>query len=200
MKLKQLLKEIKGVFLPPKKEYYIGKIQYGTPYFAPINYCGSIVYIRKLKLISKEVIEKASNVWEVERLKKEPYSNLPIFRRSWNKIVKLFGNRYYIEWGLPIKFGFVDLGWKDKYNTPRFEWAPMFYFYFFNWQFIISWCAPDRDNDKYYEMILSYLYYNNKDIKETKDNWGWVDYETKKSTWNDEFLTEQTKLKLNEDS
>ena len=50
MKLKELKKEIKGVFKPPKKRYYLGKLYYGTPYFYPINFNSTIVKIRKLKL------------------------------------------------------------------------------------------------------------------------------------------------------
>jgi len=38
MKNKELINSIKGVFVSPKKNFYIGKLMYGTPYFYPINF------------------------------------------------------------------------------------------------------------------------------------------------------------------
>ena len=51
MKLSELLKEIKGVFIPPKKSYYLGKLKHGTPYFYPMGFVSTIIYIRKLKFL-----------------------------------------------------------------------------------------------------------------------------------------------------
>ncbi len=121
----------------------------------------------------------------MKRAKK--YSNLPMVRRCKYWTPKIFNKHYYISIGYPIAITNVSLGWKDKYNSPRFEWCPTFAIYFFNWQFIIWWTSPDGDNDKYYEQILWYLYYS-KDIKDAKDSWGWVNTKTKESTWNDKYL------------
>ena len=49
MKIRKLLKEIKGVFIPPKKKYYFGKLAFGNPYFYPWNFNKSILTIRKNK-------------------------------------------------------------------------------------------------------------------------------------------------------
>lgn len=102
------------------------------------------------------------------------------------KYFKLFG--YEISYGWPISVTWYGLGWKDKYETPRYEWQPSFQIYFFKWQFCIFWNAPDDDNDLYYEMILWYLYYSKKDIKKAEETWNWIDNDTKKSTWNSDYL------------
>jgi len=98
----------------------------------------------------------------------------------------LFG--YQISYGWPIYITWYGLGWKDKFGTPRYEWSPSFQIYFFYWQFCIFWNAPDNDNDKYYEMLLWYLNYSNKDILIAKETWGWINYNTKQSTWNNNYL------------
>lgn len=153
----KILKEIKNVFKPPKKIYYLGKLIYGTPYFYPWNFNQQILTIRKQR---------------------------PKYLRC--NYFKLFG--YEISYGYPIYITWYDLGWKDKFETPRFEWSPAFQIYFFKWQFCIFWNAPDDDNDLYYEMILWYLHYSKKDIKKAEETWGWCNYDTKKSTWNNDYL------------
>jgi hypothetical protein len=37
-------------------------------------------------------------------------------------------------------------------------------------------------------MILHYLYYADKDIKKAEKTWGWIDYDTKLSTWDKKYL------------
>ena len=54
MKLSQLIKETKGVFKPPVKKYYLGKLVYGTPYFWPINFNSTIISFRKLEEKTQE--------------------------------------------------------------------------------------------------------------------------------------------------
>ena len=185
MKLKKLLKETKGVFKPPVKKYYLGKLKHGCPYFWPMNFNSSIISIRKLKLRSKE--NYSDYIKDKPWLEKK-FSNVPIVRRTKNWIVKIFSNYYYIAIGFPIIVHTNELGWKDKFNSPRFEWPPAFYIYIFKWQFCIWWNAPDKNNDLYYEMILQYLNYSNKDIVKAEQDWGWVDCETRLSTWNKDYL------------
>jgi len=179
MKIKQLKKAIRGVFKQPKKEYYIGKIYHGAPYFLPMDYHPTIFSVHK---------------------------ELPFIKRSPH--FKLF-NRY-VFYGWPIKVMWLGLGWKDKFNIPRFEWSPAFQIFFFKWQFCIFWVAPGStemiDNDNYYEQILWFLYYSS-DITDAKHTWPWysttlnskhilVDKkkdalfykEYSPSTWNDNFL------------
>ena len=181
MKIKELIKEIKGVFVLPKKQYYFGKLQYGTPYFWPRNFNKNILFIRKLILNSQVYLDSLSN----DYIRKDKmYSNLPMVRRSKYWIVF----DYYIEIGWPISINKLELGWKDKFNSPRFEWIPSFQIFFFHWQFCIFWNAPDGNNDLYYEMILQYLKYSNKNIKVAENNWGWINMKSNTSTWNDKYL------------
>jgi hypothetical protein len=98
----------------------------------------------------------------------------------------LFNKEFSYGW--PIMIVKYDLGWKDKYETPRFEWSPSFQIWFFKWQFCIWWIAPTKDSDNYWEMVLWYLNYSNKDINKARDTWGWTDYNTKLSTWNENCL------------
>ena len=195
MKNKELFKEIDGVFKAPSKNYYFGKLTYGSPYFYPTKFVSTIISIRKLKSRTIEEIEKKNSVYE--HLKNAPinlYSNYPMVRRAKNKIVKIFGNDYYITWGWPISVKTVELGWKDKFESPRFEWAPQFAIFFFNLQFCIWWNAPKlegqkyTDNNVYYEMILWYINYCDKNIKKAEKEWKWVDGNTKESTWNKNYL------------
>jgi hypothetical protein len=111
--------------------------------------------------------------------------NRPKFLRC--KYFKLFG--YEISYGWPIYIYWHGLGWKDKFNSPRFEWNPSFYVFIFRWQFVIKWCAPDGDNDKYFEMILWYHDYCNDNIVQAEKTWPWVaDIKNNKSTWNKNYL------------
>lgn len=183
MKIKELLKEIKGVFKPPVKEYYIGKFAYGTPYFQPINYCDTIIKIRKLKF--REVEDLFKYVVDYPHLENRPesiYSNLPMVRRTKDWIKKTIFGDYLITIGWPFMIKQIPLGWKWKYESIRYEWYPMFQIYFFKYQFVIKWIAPDKDNDRYYEQILWYLKGSNKDLQKAERTWGWTDYKTKEST------------------
>jgi hypothetical protein len=155
--METIKKLVKGVFKPPKKSYYLGRLLYGTPYFYPWNFNSTILTIRK---------------------------EHPRFLRC--KHFKLFG--YDVSYGWPIMIHRNGLGWKDKWNSPRFEWSPAFYIFFFKWQFVIHWNAPDKNNDLYYEMILWWKNYCNKDIVKAEKTWGWQDCNTKKSTWNINYL------------
>lgn len=189
MKTKELLKSIKGVFVPPVKKYYFGKLVHGVPYFYPRSFNKNILFVRKLKLKSQSELDKY--VEQYPHLKDRfdtKFSNIPWVRRNKNWTFKLFGKWWHVQIGWPIAIGTTQLGWKDKFNSPRFEWCPQFYIFFFRWQFIITWVAPDGDNDKYYEMIVQYLYYQDKDIQKARSNWGWVDSNTNKSTWNDNYI------------
>lgn len=98
---------------------------------------------------------------------------------------KLFG--YEISYGWPVKIVKYDLGWKDKFGSPRHEWNPSFQIWVFNWQFCIWWGSLDGNDDKYWEMVLWYLHYSDKDINKARETWGWVDVITKETTWNNKY-------------
>ena len=194
MKIKEILSSIKGIFVPPKKVYYFGKLVYGTPYFYPMNFNPNILSVRKLELKSEEELNSYLEKYPHfrNRIQEVMFSNLPMVRRNKNWTFKIFNQWWHIQIGWPVYIYWNQLGWKDKFDSPRFEWCPAFYIFLFNWQFVIHWTAPDGDNDRYYKMILQYLYYQNRDIKKTEENWGWVDGTTKKSTWNEEYLINQS--------
>jgi hypothetical protein len=190
-----IIKDSAGVFKAPEKSYYFGKIKHGSPYFEPMNFVFSIIRIRKLKPRTPEEVEKKNEQYKHNKNKPDHlYSNMPMVRRASNKIVKAFGNNYYVTWGKPFSIKFTELGWKDKYNFPRFEWVPQFVIHFFGLQFCKWWVAPKLegqkwpDNDKYYEMMLWFVKYSDKDIEMAEKEWGWVDSDTKKSTWDKKYL------------
>lgn len=99
---------------------------------------------------------------------------------------KLFG--YEVAYGWPIAFHRNDLGWKDKWDSPRFEWVPSFIIFFFNWQFAIHWHSPDGNDDKYWEMILWWKHYANRNLHKARMTWPWRDMKTERSTWNPSYI------------
>jgi len=188
MKTKELLRGIKGIFKSPKKKYYLRKAQ-GYPYFFPTCFVPSIFKIRKLirktEEQTKEYLKKYPYLKQSNNTK---YNNYPMVNRSKSWIKTIFGNDYLIVIGCPFCIDNIELGWKDKYSSPRYEWSPSFHIYFFWWQFSIFLNSPDGDNDQYYEQILWYLQYSDKDIIKAKETWPWQNFKTKKSTWNDKYL------------
>jgi len=188
-------KEIFKVFKKPKLHWYLGKIVYGTPYFDPINFVSSIISIRKLIPRLKEEAEKleAGREWSKGHY---DYTNIPMVRRSKYTIVKLFGNHYFISYGWPIKIGTVSFGWKTKYDTYRFEFPPAFYIFFFKWQLFVH-PLPISNNwqDNYWEQILWFVYKCDCDIDKARKTWPWIDGNTRKSTWKDEYLLGYEEIK-----
>lgn len=182
-------KQTWDVFVKPVKRYYIGKLVHGTPYFYPMHFNSSIISIRKLRLKTQEELDKYLETYPHLKHKMEEirFSNLPMVRRNKNWTFKLFNQWWYIQIGWPLSIYSNELGWKDKWDSPRFEWPPAFYIFFFKWQFCIWWMAPDGDNDKYYEVILNWLYYKDRDIDRVRREYGWRDSQGR-STWNEDYL------------
>ena len=111
MKTKDLIKELKGVFLLPRKTRYFGEVKFGTPYFEPRNYVGSIIKIRRLTLRSeKDRLERNKKYKYQKDQPSNIYSNYPIVRRANDKIVKVFGRDYYVAWGYPVSIKSTQLG------------------------------------------------------------------------------------------
>jgi hypothetical protein len=146
----------------PIKKYYLGRIVHGCPYFMPRNFNRNIISIRK--------------------------NSIPMVRRAKDWTFNLFGNQYWIQIGWPIKITWHGLGWKDKYDTPRFEFAPGFYIYFFHWQFCVWTVSPIGRTDSYYEQKLWLEKYCNNNYNKAKETWTCVDGDTKESTWDDNFF------------
>jgi len=191
--IKEIIRSIKGIKKSPfknlKVKYYFGKLKYGTPYFFPINFNPHIISIRKLELRTEEEYNEYLTKYPYEaNTKKVKFSNYPLVRRTKHKIIKIFNKYYYVEIGWPINIYANLLGWKDKYGSPRFEWNPALYFHLFNLQFCIFFIPPINDIDLYWEMYLWYDKYCNRFLGKAKETWGWMDYDTKMSTWNDNYL------------
>lgn len=152
-------------FIRPKKRYYFGKTNFGCPYFYPRNYVKSIIYFKKCN------------------------SKIQFYGRFKSKIIKIFGREHRVGIGYPIVVKKLPLGFKDKYDSPRHEWNPQFHIYFFGLQFAIWWGCPFKENDDlYWEMWLWAYHYNDGNIQKAEETWGWVDYETKQSTWNKNYI------------
>lgn len=93
-----------------------------------------------------------------------------------------------------------DVGWKDKYNTPRYEQPPYIWIHIFGFNLIWYWDKDFEQKefvDDYWEQILWYLYYygnvsygylDNPDLEKAKESWPWRDTVTNESSWNDNFL------------
>ena len=88
----------------------------------------------------------------------------------------------------------VDVGWKDKFDSPRYEYPPAIWIHLFKWNFIWYWSI--EKNDQYWEQALWYLYYSGTisqglgkvpNIDIARKNWPWQDMKGN-STWKDKFL------------
>ena len=96
-----------------------------------------------------------------------------------------------------------DVGWKDKNDTPRFEYPPYIWIRIFKINLLWYWDLPLHQKgiltEDYWEQALWYLYYydnisykcSKPNINKAKESWPWQDYKTKKSSWSDEFLIKQ---------
>jgi hypothetical protein len=159
-------------FKRPKYSFYFGNVIHGTPYFYPRNWVSTIISIS----VSKKTFNGKLD-------------NFKQFSRAW-KIwrFKLLGRVIAIQLGTPIILSRLSLGWKDKYNTPRFEWSPAFQIYFFGLEFSIFLTNPvDEDLDSYWEHVLWVMKYSDGDIDKAKETWEWKD-NNGKSTWDNKYL------------
>ena len=126
-----------------------------------------------------QLINKLKNYIYIHWYNNDVYSN-PLYYQN-SKILKVFkrcpfkmhiGKYHYIMFSdpirnRPIEILFTGLGWKDKYNSPRYEYPPNILFKFFNFEFRIIWTWGDYLKDTiYWEDVLSYYEYNTslKDI------------------------------------
>ena len=79
-----------------------------------------------------------------------------------------------LPYGLPdkwIELYIYDVTWKDKYNSPRFEFAPQINLDLFKkYQLLLTF--QTSDDDIYWETILDIIYYN-KSLKEAIDTNTW---------------------------
>ena len=146
MKKLEFLKVLNSPFKIPRLKFYLGKLNYGTPYFYPRRW----VSIPKDEA-KESATEKLNNLVDAG---KKPKPSL------WKQ---LYIDALKSKKAVPKKIGFdlVGLGYKYKWDEPRFEWGPMLSFVFFKWQFCIFVSVPETSH--YWE---SWIYY----YKETDKN------------------------------
>jgi hypothetical protein len=73
-----------------------------------------------------------------------------------------------------------ELLWKDKFHDPRCEREPYFRFEWLFWGIYGVW-----GDDQYWEQWLWVNKYYDGNYQKAKESWGWVDSDTKQSTWID---------------
>lgn len=117
--------------------FYIGKINYGVPFYFPRRW---------VKLSKKEILEKAKIV--VER------GDVLYKDMSISKIAELFKGYCKVKGDKLIGFDFVGLGYKYKFEQIRHEYNPIWSFVFFKWQIAILFIP--EDDSQYWE---SWVYY-----------------------------------------
>ena len=83
--------------------------------------------------------------------------------------------------------------WKDKYETPRFEYHPRIDIVLFKFHHIHIHLESPRtlvnvDDDDYYEQMIWFLDYCNSDIKKAKETWPYRKYNSEESTWIDDII------------
>lgn len=96
-----------------------------------------------------------------------------------------------------------DIQWKDKYDTPRYEYPPAVWIHLFKWNFIWYWTIEGQE--QYWEQALWYLYYSgtitqelNKvpNIEIARKNWPWIGMDGN-STWEDKYLKDEIVFRIN---
>lgn len=117
------------------------------------------------------------------------YKKEPWVKRTWNR--EILGCHVQIGW--PIMWHRVSLGYKWKYGTPRYEWAPQFGLYFFGFEFHWWDNAPllegkkYHDNDTYYEMKIWTEQECKGDFELAEKTWRWENMDGK-SSWENKYL------------
>ena len=87
--------------------------------------------------------------------------------------------------------------WKDKFDTPRYEYEPYIWIHIFKLNLVWRWDNKDiKYISEYWEQALWYLYYTNTisqglidkpDIEKAKESWPWQD-SNGNSSWEDDYL------------
>jgi len=126
--------------------------------------------------------------WKVRKYFKAP--KIKLYIGKWVMGIPIFEQKSWIS------LWCRDVIWKDKYDSPRYEFAPQINLIFFKWQIFISLHAPSKgsldeslvNDDEYWEQILWTAYYTkSKTLKEAKETYPWTDYDTNQSSWVDKW-------------
>ncbi len=88
-----------------------------------------------------------------------------------------FYKNYRFQW-IPNLYRVKKVLWKDKFESPRCEREP---------QFRIEWLwfglFGIQEDDQYWEQWLWVHVYCDGNIEKAEQTWGWIDMDTKESTW-----------------
>lgn len=200
--LKNLWKKIKRAFWleSPFKTYWKARKHFKKPvfqwYFCRVQ---KKQYYEEDVVISGKVFAKKGDPYYTN-CGIVPFASLNYIGSGdhwWNKFIQL------VSW---------DVGWKDKWETPRYERPPI-YMWFIGTSstksieigFILAPCREalgkykgvgwwGSNDEHYWEQILWTVYYCDNDIVKARETWPWQDMEGN-STWRDDYLTDKT-LKL----
>ena len=115
----------------------------------------------------------------------------------------LFVDHHPIEHKI-LSLRISDVSYKWKFDDICFEAPPYITLVLFNyWKFVWTFTGPLDDIHTYWDALLKYLYINDKDIKKTKEEYGWIRFvkddkgvEKKISCWSDDMLTDKYKNEL----
>lgn len=131
----------------------------------------------------------------------------PTFR--YGKLENTYGGFLFVDYHRLehkiLSLRISDVSYKWKFDDICFEAPPYITLVLFNrWKFVWTFNGPlYYDNQTYWDALLTYLYINDKDIKKTKEEYGWVRYvrdnegnEEKISCWSDDILTDKYKNEL----
>lgn len=154
------LKTFVSPFKRPKLKFYLGKIAIGTPYFYPRRWVKATP-----ELARKEALREIKRVedFNERNAKNGATQTVPDYDTAYARAL-----RYTYPKNKRIGFDFVDLGWKTKWTETdiRFEWAPLWSFVCFGYQFVITFVAPEELH--YWECWLYYELHTDKN-KSRKD-------------------------------
>lgn len=138
------LRVLNSPFKTPRLKFYLGKLAYGTPYFFPRRW---------VKLSKQDAVDSANEKFDRLVKRSEVTGNKPPTQKIWKEF---YDSALRSKKAVDKKIGFdlVGLGYKYKWDLPRFEWGPMFSFVFFKWQFCIFVSVPEPD--AYWEAWVYY--------------------------------------------
>lgn len=118
------------------------------------------------------------------------------FKYKWviGKYQWVFGD-YLYRHRPKVYFQCMGLGWKSKYDSYRFEWAPFILFKFFSWQIRFVVGPLDVPSpDIYWESILEFTDKTDKrSFKEIIDSHVWRDNDKKLDIFYYDLLTKKGK-------
>ena len=158
-------------FKRPILNFYFGKIALGLPYYLP-RYWRKATPLKAIEEARKEMKRVEENNANEKRHKLTVHSFGTLYDRYLNSL-----------FAYPLKFGFSynNLGWKTKYDSFRFEYAPRYSFVVLGYQFCLTFYAEDEYH--YWECFLAY-YYDTDKTKSPKERLKEAKYKHSQ-TWTD---------------